>query len=1177
MKHLAKNLLCLLFLGSVVMASGRENLQKDIYGQEITGSNGKKINFSQSELKGLKVQEAIQTMPLKTAAASQAVGIKTPFTAKVDNLFSIMGTSIGRNSMHSLDIDKDGNTELICSASTSGFGTGNYWYIMNYNPTDKTWNQSWTSIVYSSYIKTIEIVDYNNDNNYEILLGFDNGTIEIYDPVTKALMKSYSPVTESINSIICADADNDGINDIVISCPNSTYVLDANSFTKKFTINKGANYVRVGVLDDSNKNQIVLSSGYIYKLLGTTLTTEWNFNTSGEGYVELSDIDKDNKKEVIFAQSWYYIYVYDADTKTTKYSIKSDLDIQALTMADTDNDGVDELFYGDGQWGEVYCHNSATGALMWSVNNPEHGVTAINYADLNNDGNKELIWGAGWTSTGADYLYIYSKAQSKLLWRSEDIVGPFYATATGDVDGDGKNEIVAVSYESESGYSSGIVVILDAETNQLKWKSNGNFLYEVWTGLYDVCIADVDKDGNNEIVIGAGQTYTGEIWIIDGKNHTIKSNHIFSSPSLSEFYSLTVDDVDNDGQKELITVSSSALYVINPTDWSVKWSVNTGSTYSGTILRSADVNGDGNKEIIVCKGNLMLINSTDHSYWKSTETNYSNFDLFDVNNDGITDIVASTSNGHIVVFDGKTRTTISDFSPETSSIVSVRVYKTGNSIYYIYSCNNKINIYQNDTNCSVSQSLGNNSGEIESMKLYNCQPSSLEIIYGNSIGVHRMYLNILSVSAGNLTVAAEENSQVSVDITTTKSWALTIDQEWLKANSTSGTGNSAIVFTAKANVWAEKRTALVTITGEGSNSQLISVTQNGATPVLSVSANSVDIAATQGSTNYVDISSNLSWTAVSNQSWLYLSSSQGKGNLKLVLTANSNPTIAPRTATVTISGAGLQPLTVTVTQAAGAPVLAVSSNSLIITAPANSTKSFSIYSNVGWTVTSNQSWLTPNYSSGNNNGTITLIAQQNVATEQRTATVTVSGTNNVASITIIVIQDAGIPILNLSTNTITINKDNTGSFTIQSNISWSVASNQTWLTSDVTSGSRNATVTLIAQPNKTTSLRAASLIISGTGVLPQAITVLQDVTSAVDDVNQSPLFIFPNGSDKDIKVNNIAANAVISIYNINGKMMICKTAGSTSATINAANFEKGIYAIRVNDNGSTITRKFAIQ
>lgn len=1158
------------------MANGHEISQKDIYGQEILSTQGKKINYSQSDLKRLKTNAPNQVVPLKISSTSQATGLKTPFTAKVDNMYSIMGTSIGRNSMHSLDVDKDGNVELICSASTQGFGSGNFWYIMRYNSTDKSWSQAWTSMVYASNIKTIEVVDYNNDGNYEILLGFENGKIEVYNPVTMELVKSFSPVTESINSIIYADADNDSVNDIVISCPSNTYVLDAITFVKKFTINKGANYVRVGMLDSSNKNEIILSSGFIYKLIGTALTTEWNFNTSGEGYVELSDIDKDSKQEVIFAQSWYYIYVYDVDTKTTKYSIKSDLDIQALTMADTNNDGVDELFYGDGQWGEVYCHNSETGALMWSVPNPEHGVTAINYADLDNDGNKELIWGAGWTSTGADYLYIYSVAQKKLLWKSDDIVGPFYAVATGDVDGDGKQEIVAVSYESESGYGSGIIAILDAETNKLKWKSNGNFLYEVWTGLYDVCIADVDNDGNNEIVIGAGQTYTGEIWIVDGKNHTIKSNHIFSNPSISEFYSLTVDDIDNDGRKELIATSSSVLYVINPTDWSVKWSVNTGSTYSGTILRSADVNGDGNKEIIVCKGSIILINTVDHSYWKSTETNYTNFDLFDFNNDGVVDILASTSNGHIVVLDGKSQAILSDVNPETSSIVSIRAYKTGYSLYYIYSSNNKINIYQNETNCSVSQSLGTNVGEIESMKLFNSQASSTEIIIGNSISIQRMYLNVLSASSTNLTVASDENSKVSVDITTTKNWTLTSNQDWLSVSSSSGSGNATITFTAKANVWAEKRSAVITITSAGSNAQVITVTQDGAAPVLNVSTNTIALAAVQGSSNSIDITSNLNWTAVSDQSWLIVSSGQGTGNAKLTLTANANPTIIARTATITISGKGLSPLTVTVTQAAGAPVLTVSSNNLIITATPNSTKSFVIYSNVNWTVVSDQPWLNPNTNYGTNSATITLSAQQNQANEPRTATVTVSGAN-VATQIITVTQDAGIPILNISTNTITINKDNIGTFNIQSNISWSIVSNQTWLTTNVSSGSRNATIILSAQPNKTTSLRAASLIITGVGVLPQAITVLQDFPNAINDVDQNPTFVFSNPSKSEITVNNITADAVISVFNLNGKMFISKVTNSTSTKINVENLEKGVYIIQVSSNMGIKTHKFVKQ
>ncbi|HEY5591057.1 MAG TPA: BACON domain-containing carbohydrate-binding protein [Paludibacter sp.] len=1176
MKHVFTYLFSVFLLGSTFSVYSQKPTQKDIYGQEIINTVGKKINYSESDLKLLK-SVAVNKMPqLSSSFATQSTILKTPINAKIENLYSIMGTSIGRNSMHSLDIDKDGNIELICTATTQGFGIANFWYIMRYNSTDKTWSQVWTSTQYATNITTLEIVDFNNDGNYNIMLGFTNGTIEVYDAVTKELIKSVSPVTESINSIVYADADNDLQKDIVISCPSNTYIIDATTLAKKYTINKGANYVRVGKLDDSNKNEIVLSSGFIYKLDGSTLSTVWNYNTTGEGYVELSDIDSDSKQEVVFAQSWYYIYVYDVDTKTTKYSIKSDLDINALLLTDVNNDGVDEILYGDGQWGNIYCHNSVTQALIWTVPNPEHGVSAINYADVNNDGKKELIWAAGWTSTGSDYLYIYNVPDNKLLWRSDDIVGPFYAVASGDVDDDGKDEIVAVSYESESGYDSGILLIIDAQTNKLKWKCDGNFLYGAWQGLYNVSISDIDNDGKNEIIVAADQTYTGKIWIVDGKNHTIKSSHLFSTENVGELHSLEVNDIDGDGQKELIAASSSTLYVINPTDWSIKWNVSLSSTYSNPIIKCSDINGDAKKEIIVCKGAIQIINSTDHSYWTSPESNYTNIDLFDFNNDGILDIVASTSNGHIVVIDGNSKSKLSDVNPEIGSIVSVRTYKNNNSFFYIYSCNGQINFYQNDTNCNASQYLGTNIGGVESLKLYNNQASSTEILIGTPTSVLKMYFNVMSVSSNNLTIASSDNSKTTFDITTAKNWTISNNQNWLTTSSSTGSGNTTITLTAQANVSGEKRSTTLTISDTGSNSQVITVTQDGAAPVLTVSTDSLTIGALQGSTKSLDIMSNMNWTAASNQNWLTVSSLSGSGNLTLKLTANSNPTITTRTSTVTISVTGLSPQIITVIQNAGAAALSVSSNYINIAAPANSTKTFVIYSNINWTVSSDQFWLTVNTHNGSNSATITLLAQASQTTVTRSAIVTVSGTG-VATQTITVTQDPGVPALTVSSSTLTISVNNIATFDILSNTNWTVTSNQFWLTPNTNSGIGNTSITLSAQPNSTSKTRAASLIISGVGVSPQAITVLQEVASGINEIDESFLAIFPNPSTSKITINNISKDASISIYDLSGKMVISRIATSTIEKIDVSNLDNGVYTIKVTNNLTTKTRKFIKQ
>lgn len=1233
---------------------------------EIISANGEKINYSESELKQPKTNFDKEEPKLKSAEVPQSAGSKIPMETKIDNLYSIMGTSIGRNSMHSIDIDHDGTTELICTASNQTFGDGNFWYIMRYNAIGKNWDQIWVSTPETNRISTLEVIDFNNDNNYKILLGFENGTIKIYDGATKKLLNTVSPSSETINSIVYADADNDSKKEVVISCESNTYVLNSETYEKEFKIDKGADYVRIGKLDDSNLNEIVLSSGYIYKLDHSTLTTVWNFNTSTDGYVELSDIDSDNKQEIVFAQSWEHIYVYDADTKTTKYGIDTDLDIQSLLLADVNKDGIDEIIYGDGQWGSVFCYNSVSHAQIWKVKNPEHGVAAINYADLNNDGNKELIWSAGWTSTGSDYLYIYNVAENKLLWRSDDIVGPFYAVASGDVDDDGKKEIVAVSYESESGYDGGILLIIDAETNQLKWKSSSSFLYLVWTGLFNVVVDDVNQDGKNEIIIAAGQTYTGEIWIIDGKDHTIKSSHIFSSEDIDEFYALTVDDIDQDNQKELIAASNSNIYVINPTDWSIKWKVNSSSNYTKPILKTGDINGDGKKEIIVCQQKVQVINSSDHSFWTTSENNYTNTDIVDFNGDGILDLVASTSDGHIVVIDGNSKALISDIAPESTKITSVRTLKSGNSLFYVYSCDGKINFYQNGANCGVSEYLSEKTGEFESLKFINSKAGSTEILIGTSISVLKMYWNILLVSTNKVTIAAPENSTAKFDISTAKNWSISNSQTWLKLSSTSGSGNSTITVTAQANVSVEKRTALLTVSDAGSNSQLITVVQDGADPILTVSTHSLTIGETEGSTSSFDVTSNMNWTATSSGNWLALNQPRGTGNATLIISANANPTIQTRTDTIKIAGNGVTTKKIVVTQKAGTASLSVSYDSITIAAGAGILQPVSIYSNIDWIASSNQSWLTLSSSAGSGNSTITFTPEENPTTEMRSAMVSVSGVGvatqtiavtqegqvpnllvssnaisigasngskqviNVASninwtvrcdqswltlnsnsgsrngeitltaqlnSTIVtrkakveisgtgvspqiveVTQDAGTPLLSVSTSQLTLSSPtNTATFTIVSNTSWIVQSNQTWLKLSMQSGSGNAIITLTADPNTDTKLRVASLIVSSDKVQPQAISVLQEVATGVYDINKNVIAVFPNPVTSELTVTTSGESATISIYDWNGRLLVSRNVVATPSTIDVSNLSNGVYTIKVIDKANTKVSKFIKQ
>lgn len=85
-------------------------------------------------------------------------------------------------------------------------------------------------------------------------------------------------------------------------------------------------------------------------------------------------------------------------------------------------------------------------------------------------------------------------------------------------------------------------------------------------------------------------------------------------------------------------------------------------------------------------------------------------------------------------------------------------------------------------------------------------------------------------------------------------------------------------------------------------------------PGFTFSSTSVKIEAAQGSKAAVDITSDVAWKAVSDQSWLSVSPGSGSGNGKLTFTATANPTNTIRTAKVTVSATGIEPRTISIVQ-----------------------------------------------------------------------------------------------------------------------------------------------------------------------------------------------------------------------------------------------------------------------
>ena len=185
--------------------------------------------------------------------------------------------------------------------------------------------------------------------------------------------------------------------------------------------------------------------------------------------------------------------------------------------------------------------------------------------------------------------------------------------------------------------------------------------------------------------------------------------------------------------------------------------------------------------------------------------------------------------------------------------------------------------------------------------------------------------------------------------------------------------------------------------------------KGSASPFLNVSSNALAIEAFANSKKTVDVTSNVNWTAVSNQSWLTLAPAAAFGDAKITLTAQENPTTETRLATVTISGSGVGNQVITVTQdAGGVPYLLTTPSSIDFLYRLNSPKTIDITSNVAWTAASNQPWLTLNTTAGTGIAAITASATDNNGTLGRTATITITGSGLAPKI--IVVTQNGAPI-----------------------------------------------------------------------------------------------------------------------------------------------------------------------
>jgi outer membrane protein assembly factor BamB len=260
-----------------------------------------------------------------------------------------------------------------------------------------------------------------------------------------------------------------------------------------------------------------------------------------------------------------------------------------------------------------------------------------------------------------------SKAQPyipQIMWSSSTSDASYGQTAAGDIDGDGKLELVFGCYRNDSS-----VYALNAEDGSLLWKKNT--AAPGVEGCNDVApvIYDVDGDGELEVILPSSCNPT--TFCFNGMNGDIE----WETPTRGSDSPPTIGDLDNDGLPEILHGEFGGYVIcINAESGSVAWELpvdlNSWIQTAPTIL---DADGNGQLDFIVATWNsnsgdtnrIYAFRGDDHSplwQYEVADVVYHGSAVADLDNDGKPEIVLGDYSGTLYCINADDHTLYWDYS-----------------------------------------------------------------------------------------------------------------------------------------------------------------------------------------------------------------------------------------------------------------------------------------------------------------------------------------------------------------------------------------------------------------------------------------------------------------------------------------------------------------------------------
>ncbi len=387
----------------------------------------------------------------------------------------------------------------------------------------------------------------------------------------KPTINSFSPITGFIGSVVTINGSNfDPIpaNNQVFFGATQAQVISATFGVLEVRVPVGATY---GPITVRNACGLVGASPLSFNgiFCGTSInsttynTVSYSANVSG-GYQMISqDIDLDGKPDLLvcgFTANRVSVMRNQSSPGSFNFAPKFDLVFQGATRCistgDFDGDGkIDIAVVDNGINGvRIYRNTSIPGTLSFStpIDIPASGSYQLATGDINGDGKMDLVYGSG-SNIGA--LRNTSTTGSISFATAQIFNNTFYLTgvAIADVDGDGRpdvgtscpgdNRVTALRNTTTPGSTT------FSFASAVSFPTNSSYPYRLFLG-------DFDKDNKIDFVTNNFNGATTSIFRNTSVPGTISFAPTVNLSSPSSNYRLGVGDADGDGNVDLVTKSS---------------------------------------------------------------------------------------------------------------------------------------------------------------------------------------------------------------------------------------------------------------------------------------------------------------------------------------------------------------------------------------------------------------------------------------------------------------------------------------------------------------------------------------------------------------------------------------------------------------------------------------------